>query len=687
MKLKPILFSATAAIAASAIDLYADANARPQVETVGAPEAADLATSSRAFGDWGIDLSSLDTAVRPGDDFERYANGSWADRTEIAADETSAGIGTDLVNLTQQQLRQIITSADPRSQIGALYFSFMDEAAIERQGARPIEGRLGEVASIADHAAFTRFMGATKGKLGSSLFSANIYADMNNPSVNTLLIGQAGLLLPDRDFYLDPKFAEQKAAYREYLVRTLRLIDYREPEATADSILDFETEVAKVSWNAADARDISKANNPMTLSELQAYAPEVDWLALLSASGIRGQQNLIVTENTAVRDIAKLYAQTPLATLKAWQASRIATQASPYLSEVFVQSQFELSKALSGTDTIKPRWKRGVALVDGLLGELVGRAYVREHFPASSKEVMEEMVANLKSAMGRRIRSNSWMGEGTKQAALAKLAKMDVMVGYPDKWRDYSAVAVRPDDLIGNIERLSEFEWRYQLSKLGQPIDRKLWAMTPQTVNAYNGGLENKIVFPAAFLQPPMFDPQADPAVNYGAIGAVIGHEISHGFDDQGRKIDADGAVRDWWSAEDAKRFEALAEQLGEQFASYEAVKGSFINPKLTMGENIADLSGLQIAYDAYKASLNGESAPVLDGLTGDQRFFLAWAQGWQRKVRPETLKQMVAANPHSPARFRVIGPVRNLDPWYEAFKVAEDSTFYLPPEKRVRIW
>lgn len=342
---------------------------------------------------------------------------------------------------------------------------------------------------------------------------------------------------------------------------------------------------------------------------------------------------------------------------------------------------------MSGVAELRPRWKRGLRLVDGSLGELVGETYAHAYFPPSAKAEMEKLVANLKLAMADRIRANDWMAPATKEAALAKLARMDVMVGYPDKWRDYSGLKIDPADLYGNVERSAAFEYAYLLSDLGKPVDRKKWAMNPQEVNAYNGGLENKIVFPAGILQAPFFSESVDDAVNYGAIGAVIGHEIVHGFDDQGRKIDAEGAVRDWWTAEDAARFEAQAKGFGAQYATYEAAPGAFINPELTMGENIADLGGLEIAYDAYHRSLGGKEAPVIDGLTGDQRFFLAFAQAWRNKARDDAIKQQVASDEHSPSRWRIIGPLRNVDAWYKAFDVPADAKYYLKPEARTRIW
>jgi putative endopeptidase len=384
--------------------------------------------------------------------------------------------------------------------------------------------------------------------------------------------------------------------------------------------------------------------------------------------------HLIVGDNTAIKGIAALYDKTPLETLKTWQRFKVADQASNYLSKRFVDSKFEYTKTLSGAKELRPRWRRGIGEVDNRLGELLGKTYVDRYFPAQSKAQMEEQ-------------GNSWMGAATKQAALTKLGKMDVMVGYPDKFRDYSKLVMKPDDLYGNVKRSAAFEWAYQLEDLNKPVDRKKWAMSPATVNAYNGGLENKIVFPAGILQPPFFDPTADAAVNYGAAGAVIGHEIMHGFDDQGRKIDEKGAVRDWWTKEDATRFKALTDELGKQYSSYEAAPGVFINGALTMGENIGDMSGLEVAYEAYKMSLNGKPAPVIDGLTGDQRFFLAFAQAWRGKQREDAIKTQVASDPHSPRRFRIIGPLRNLDAWYDAFQITPDSKFYIPPEKRVRIW
>ena len=631
-----------------------------------------FAADKPMYGTWGVDLTSRDLSVKPGDDFNKYANGAWEKKTVIPADQASAGVGYDVFN---------------RSPIGALYKSFIDEAKVEQVDDAPLKVDLAANQAISSKAEMARAMGSAHGGFGPDLFSLDIAADAKKPEINTLYIGQSGLGLPDRDYYLTEGFKPQLEAYRAFAERALKMAGYADPAKAAADVVAFETAVAKVSWPVADRRDIDKTYNPVSLTELQAYAPEIPWADYLAAAGITGRDQVVLGEKTAVRDIAKLFAATPLETLKAWRTVQGVQEMSPYLSKRFVDSRFEYVKVLSGQTQLRPRWKRGVALVDGSLGEVVGQTYVAKYFPPSSKAQMVDLIANLKIAMAERIQKAPWMAPATKQAALTKLSKMTVMVGYPDKWRDYSALKLDAGDLYGNVRRSGAFEWAYALSDLGKPVDHAKWGMTPQTVNAYNGGLENKIVFPAGILQAPYFDPAADPAVNYGAIGAVIGHEISHGFDDQGRKIDETGKLRDWWTAEDAKRFDSQAAVLGAQYDAYEPVPGMRINGKLTMGENIADLAGLQVAYDAYHASLKGKPAPVIGGMTGDQRFFLAFAQAWQDKSRPDSLKQQMASDPHSPSNFRVIGPTRNVDAWYAAFGVKPGDKFYLPPEKRSRIW
>ncbi len=639
------------------------------------------------FGTWGVDLSAMDTAVKPGDDFQRYTSGKWLDATEIPADRPSVGAFNDLRETTQEQLQKLITEGPADAKYRAFYGSYMDEAGVEKLGLAPLKADLAVLDAIATKRDFSRFMGATAGQFGISLVDAGPYADSADPTMNVLWMSQGGIGLPEREYYFSDQFKAQRTAYVAYIERTMKAIGHANPKAAAKTIMAFETAIAEVSWKVADRRDIDKVNNPMSSAQLMSYAPGIEWGALMEGAGIGPQQRIIVNENTAIRDIASLYDKTPLATLKLWQAFHIADQAAPYLTKAMVDSRFEYVKTLSGQTQQRPRWRRAVGQVDGALGELVGQDYVARYFPASSKAKMEALVANLNLAMADRIKANDWMSEPTKAAALEKLARMDVMVGYPDKFRNYDALEVKADDLYGNVKRAGKFNYAYMMADLGQKVDRKKWGMNPQTVNAYNGGLENKIVFPAGILQAPFFDPAADDAVNYGAIGAVIGHEIIHGFDDQGRKIDANGAVRDWWGADDGKRFEERAKVFGDQYAKYEAAPGAFVNPDLTMGENIADLAGLLVTLDAYRKSLNGKDAPVIDGLTGEQRLFLAFAQVWRGKAREDAIRNQVATDPHSPQRFRLLGPTRNIEAWYQAFGVKPGDAMYIAPEQRAKIW
>ncbi|WP_051531361.1 M13 family metallopeptidase [Sphingomonas sp. URHD0057] len=648
--------------------------------------ASGAAPTVVSFGKWGVDLSARDTAVKPGDDFQRYTSGEWLDAHPIPADQSSNGTFFDTYNSNQDRLKDIIVGAAKDGQLGALYASYLDEPRLEQVDDAPLKADLARVEAIKDKADLTRFMGEASADFGASLFGAGVGPDSVNPNLNTLYLGSGGLGLPNRDYYLDDKYKKERDAYRAYVERALTMAGAADAAKQADAILAFETEVAKLTWPIADLRDIDKNNNPMTMAELAAYAPGFDWPSYFAASGIHTDK-LIVGDNSAVKAKAALFAATPLDTLKAWERFNVTHQASNYLSKRFVDNRFEFTKVLSGVSQLRPRWRRGIDQVDGRLGELLGKTYIERYFSPTSKAMMEDLVGNLKKAAALHIKANSWMSDATKEAALVKLGKMDVMVGYPSKFRDYSKLAMKADDLYGNVKRSNVFEWQYQLSQLGQPVDRQKWALSPATVNAYNGGQENKIVFPAGILQAPFFDPSADLAVNYGAIGSGIGHEIMHGFDDQGRKIDQTGAIRDWWTAADANRFKALTTELGKQYSAFEAAPGVFVNGDLTMGENIGDMSGLEVAYDAYKMALNGKEAPVIDGLTGDQRFFLGFGQVWRANQRPDAVKAQVASNPHPPDRWRVIGAVRNMDAWYKAFNIGPDSKFYIPPEKRVRLW
>ncbi|HEX4800602.1 MAG TPA: M13 family metallopeptidase [Sphingomicrobium sp.] len=660
------------------------------IQAVAQNVAATTPTTGSAhakLGAWGIDLTGRDLSVKPGDDFEKYASGNWLARTQIAPDKPEVSAFYDLYDLTQDQLKDLVTNAPADSKYGAMYKSMMDEAAVEAAGLTHLKADIAKVDAIKTKSEFARSMGAALGDFGSSVFYYDLEPDTADAKMNAVYLYQSGLGMPNRDYYLSDQFKPQREAYRAYIERTFRNIGTPNPAAAADRVMAFETAIAKVSWPSADRRDIDKTNNPMSTAALAKYAPGLDWQAFFAGAKIPAQKRMIVNENTAIKKIAALYGATPLSTLKEWQAFHTADQASPYLNKAMVDSRFDYVKTISGVTEQRPRWKRAVSLVDGQLGELVGQDYVARYFPPSSKAKMIELIGNLKAAMAERIKGNSWMSDATKTAAVEKLGKMDVMVGYPDKFRDYSALQVDPNDLYGNVKRANRFNADYAMEDLGKAVDHKKWVMNPQEVNAYNGGGENKIVFPAGILQPPFFDPNADDAVNYGAIGAVIGHEISHGFDDQGRKFDASGSVRDWWTAEDNKRFNAEAKIFGDEYAKFEPVPGAHINPALTMGENVADFAGVQVALDAYHRSLGGKPAPVLDGLTGDQRFFLAYAQYYREKQREDALRSQVTTDPHSPGRFRVLGPLPNVQAWYDAFGVKPGDAMYIAPEKRAHIW
>jgi putative endopeptidase len=648
------------------------------------------------FGGWGFDAAGVNAQAKPGDSFFDYASGAWYAKTEIPGDRSSFGMFDVIYDKSQEQLRSIIEdtakaggAADTTpGKVGALYNAFMDEARLEQLDAAPLAGDLRRIRDARTRNDLAAYMGGTAGGFGSSFFGGAVFDDAKNPKMNALYLFQGGLSLPDRDYYLSDTFKEKKAKYRDYVARQLAMVGWEDAGKRADEIVAMETRIAEASWTRAESRDDDKTYNPMTVAELERYAPGFPWKAWFKGAGAPTSGRVIVGQNTAFPKIAKVFAETPIETLKAWQAFSVIDQASPYLSKRFVNARFDFrNRTLNGQTEQRPRWKRGVQLVDGSLGEAVGQVYVQRYFPAESKAKMDVLVADLKTAMGERIQKLTWMGPETKAKALAKLGTFRVKIGYPDKWRSYDGLAIDAGDLYGDVQRSSAFEWKYNLSKLGKPVDKDEWGMTPQTVNAYYSSTKNEIVFPAAILQAPFFDPNADPAVNYGGIGGVIGHEITHGFDDQGRKSDADGSLRDWWTAEDAKKFQVQADRLGAQYDSYEVGPGVKVKGAQTMGENIADLGGILLGLDAYHASLKGQPAPVLDGVTGDQRVFYGWAQVWREKARQEALEQQVVSDVHSPARFRVDGPVRNVDAWYDAFGVKEGDKLYIRPEDRVRIW
>ncbi|HTI66995.1 MAG TPA: M13 family metallopeptidase [Caulobacteraceae bacterium] len=662
------------------------------------PDPAPMLTPPK-FGTWGIDLAGRDTSVKPGDDFNRYANGKYLDALKIPADRTGYGVNYVLSELSENQVHAILEEEARKLPAGAVpatdgakgaafYKAFMDEGRINALGAKPLQPELAAIRAADTRVKLAALMGRGSQGFNASIFDVYIDADPKAPDRYVLNFVQGGLGLPDRDYYLQAAFADKKTKYQAYVARMLTMIGWPDPQAAARAVVAYETAIAQASWTRADRRDVEKTYNPMTVAQLAKFAPGFPWTTFLKAAEVPGLPKVIVNEKTAFPKISAVFARTPLPTLRAWAAFHLADSSAAYLSEPFVQARFEFrSRDLSGVEEQRLRWKRAVAAADGAMGEAIGRVYVERHFPPEAKAKIDALVTDLKTAMGARIQRLTWMSPATKKEALEKLANFTTKVGYPSKWKDYSALTVREDDLYGDMERSTAFEWRRQVKRINDPVDRTEWFMTPQTANAYYNSVMNEVVFPAAELQAPFFDPTADAAVNYGGIGMVIGHEITHGFDDEGRKTDGKGILRNWWTEEDAKKFEAAAKGLGTQYSSYEPVPGSHINGELTMGENIADLGGFLIALDAYHLSLKGQPAPVIDGLTGDQRFFLAYAQGWRDKRRDEAVKQQLVSDPHSPEAFRVNGVVRNIDAWYQAFDIKPGDKLYLKPEERARIW
>ena len=670
--------------------------------------AADAPSYRFKYGKWGFDLTAMDTKTKPGDNFFRYANGTWIDRIQIPFDKPAYSLRVIMTDFVDGRLREMFIAADAKlkgepstleEKVGAFYHSFMDER-IEKLGAKPIDPELNDLKNSKTGDDFASLMGRTTTDFEFSLFNPVIDVDLKDPSKYAFYLSQAGLGLPDRDYYLKPEFAAQKTAYEDYIKKILALLSWPDANNRAKDIIDFETKIADASWTKAQQRDLNAIYNPMSIDELKQLAPGFAWEKFLAELKMSKLTRVIAAEKSAFPKIADAYSKTPLETIRAWQAFHVADNAAPYLSKPFTFAYFDLhNKALSGQKEPQSRWKRSITAISGgdfgvgdrfgtfgTMGFGVGQLFTAVYFPPEAKAKIEDLVANLKAAYRARIEKLDWMGPETKKEALKKLDTYTIKVGYPDHPRDYSKLVIRKDDLAGNVKRCAQLDWDFYTGRFFGAVDRTDWSMTPQTNDAYNGSLRD-IVFPAGILQPPVFDPDADPAINYGGAGAIIGHELTHGFDDQGRKIDASGALRDWWTKQDAETFKKRADMLGSQFSKYEPIPGVRVNGELTMGENIADLGGLTLALDAYHASLKGKPAPVLDGFTGEQRVFLGWAQAWRGKVTDDFVRKQVVSDPHSPRQFRVIGPVRNTDAWYAAFKVKPGDKMFLPPKERVHIW
>jgi putative endopeptidase len=651
---------------------------------------------------WGVNLSYVDTGAKPGDDFYVYANGGWLKTAEIPPDRPSAGAGLEMTLENDARLKTIIGELHTRTDLTAeeqklrdLYDGFLDDKQIEANGLKPIDADLAKIAGLRTPDDVAREMALPSLRLGGP-FAMFITADDKNPDAYVVRLAQSGLGMPDRDYYLrdDKALASTREAYKQYLARTLTAAGVKNAEPRAAAVYALERKIAVASWPAADRRDADKTYNPMTIPQLKKLAPEYPWDAAFESAGIppkakEADRTVVVGESTAFPAISKVFADTPVPIWRDYLTIRCVHTFAAYLPRSIDESDFAFfGTVLQGRSRQLDRATRGARLLDGRMGEALGKTYVAKYFPPESKAKVQTLVQNLLLAFEEDLKTLSWMTEETRAKALEKLKHFTVKVGYPDQWRDYSALQIRRDDLVGNVKNSIAFEWNRDLERIDKPVDKTEWGMSPPTVNAYYNPSANEIVFPAGILQAPRFDAAADDAVNYGGIGAVIGHEISHGFDDQGSKYDGAGVLRQWWTDADRKNFDERTTALAKQYDQYEPLPGTRINGRLTLGENIADLAGLVIAHKAYRISLGGKEAPVLDGLTGDQRFYIAFAQGWRSKMRDEANRQRLLSNPHSPPEYRVNGVVRNDDGWYAAFpNVTQNDKFYLPPERRVRLW
>ncbi|WP_312347876.1 M13 family metallopeptidase [Stenotrophomonas acidaminiphila] len=668
-----------------------------------AATATPVASARPQLGSFGFDVSGMDRSVAAGDNFFDFANGQWVQRTTIPADRSSYGSFNIIYEKTLGDTRAILEEATRASdgearRIGDYYAAFMDEATIEARGVAPLQPQLQAIAGIGDRQALARALGASLRADVDLLNATHFYTphlfglwvsvDLLQPDRNVPYLVQGGLGMPDRDFYLQGgRMAELRKAYEGYVTRLLELSGDRAAAAKAARIVALETRIARAHATQEETNDVEKGANAWKQSELAAKAPGLDWAAFLDAAGLSAQQDFIVWQPRAVAGLSRLVASEPLDTWKEYLAFRALDEAAPYLPKAFGDAHFAFhGTAMSGTPQQSERWKRAVDETNNALGEAVGKLYVARHFDAATKARADEMARNIIAAFARRIDALQWMSPETKAHAKAKVAGLKVGMGYPDKWRDYGALEVKRDDALGNAQRAALFEYRRNIAKLGQPVDHGEWAMLPQTINAMNVPLENRLVFPAAILQPPFFDPAADDAVNYGAIGAVIGHEISHGFDNAGALFDETGRLHNWWTAEDLKQFNAAGDALAAQFSGYAPFPGVHVNGRLTLGENIADVAGLATAYDAYRLARQGKPAQDLGGFTPDQRFFLGFAQAWRSKMREQALRNSLLTNVHAPGQFRAL-TVRNLDAWYPAFGVEQGQALYLAPDKRVKVW
>jgi putative endopeptidase len=661
--------------------------------------AALLISASMARADSlisGIQSADMDKTLRPQDDLFQYANGTWLRDVPIPPDRASYGVDSMMTEQSLLQQRDLIEaaqiSADPEARkVSNLYSSYMNEAQVERLGIRPLQTELQFAAGIRRGSDIGPLMGRLD-RIGiASPLASFVRPDSKHSAQYAFWITQSGLGLPDRDYYLsdEARLVGFRTKYREHVEKMLHLLGDAAPGKEADTILALETAIAKLQWTRVANRDAQKTYNPKTLAQLAKEAPAIDWNGYFTEAGLTSTlPTLVVRQPDYLQGLSSLIQSTPIATWTAYFRYRVLSSRAPFLTRAFVEEDFAFNQGvLQGTQQAPDRWKRGTQLVDRLLGEASGKLYVEKYFPPATKARIDELVRNLLNAYAASIDQLPWMSAATKVEAQAKLRKINVKIGYPEHWRDYSALKILPDDLLGNVRRAQEFERNRKLTQLGGPVDRAEWNMTAPTVNAYYNPSVNEIVFPAGILQRPAFDPAADDAFNYGSAGATIGHEISHGFDDQGSQYDSDGNLRDWWTPEDHAKFKAKTELLIKEYDGFEPVPGFHVNGALTLGENIADIAGIEIAYKAYLASLNGRAPPIIDGMTADQRFYIGFAQSWLGKRRDESTIAQVKSDPHSPEKYRTNGVVVHMPSFYSAFSVVPGDKMYRPPEQRITLW
>jgi len=678
----------------------------PVIMAIGSMQAGAMAPAmpanegahAPAFGAWGFDMAALDKSVRPGDDFFRYANGTWLKNTPVPEDRSRWGTFDALIAKAENDLKAIMDGlvATPQApgtdaqRVADYYKAYVDTAAIEVAGLKPFEDDLARIAQLKSHEDVGRFMARPDQPLGGPI-AFYPAVDTKQPNRYIINVSQAGLGLPDRDFYLDPSrsFADIRGKYKSYITEMLLLARYPNASRWAGEILALETQIARDSWPYDQLRDYDANYHAKSRSELLQETAGYPTEAMLAVAGVpAGYDHFVVAEDTAVEKLAPLFARTPVATWRAYLTFHYLDAYADVLPKAYDDAAFEFrGHVLNGQPRKRARWKRAIDAVDNSIGDAMGQLYVAQHFTPDAKAKMTELTGNLLAAYKVRIAKLPWMSPGTRDAALRKLASFRVMVGYPDHWKSYAGLEVRPDDPKGNEQRALAHDWRRRIDRLDQPVDRSEWHLQAQEVNAENLETFNAVVFPAAILQPPFFDPAADPAINYGAIGGVIGHEISHSFDDQGAKLDDTGRLNQWWTPEDVDRFKKLGQEIISQYDAFEPLPGVHLKGANTIGENIADLGGLNAAIEAYKISLQGKDAPVLDGFNGEQRVFLGWAQAWREVMREAALRTRIVSDEHSPAEFRVNGVVRNIDDWYALFNVSEGAKLYVPAQQRVRIW